>query len=194
MRKNDAKIAELERTASETEKADLKAFKVRIHQARIAYVRRISMGKLRGDTFVVGVGSTWQEIEMALGEPVTKRSEYNYDYGGLTFKDWHSKGALPAGYKFVSKGPQAVEVTSERFVSDAGVRIGMSCDEVLRILQSKYVKKENYQKDTLHTGKTSGAGGTGDFIAVFSMQGTLPHNIFCDFRNDRLVRYMVSPH
>ena len=64
MKKSDAKIAEMEKTASESEKKDLKAFKDKIQQARIEFVKKVSKGRLFGDTFIVGVGSTWQEIEM----------------------------------------------------------------------------------------------------------------------------------
>ena len=147
MQKSDAKIAEMEKTASESEKKDLKAFKDKIRQARVDFVKKVSKGRLRGDTFIVGVGSTWQEIEMVYGQPKTNKSDYNYDYDGLLFTDWYSKGVPPKGYKFVSYSPQAVMVTSDKYVSDAGVKIGMTKDEVFKTLRSKYVKKNKCIKE-----------------------------------------------
>ena len=188
MKKSDAKIAEMEKTASESEKKDLKAFKDKIQKARIEFVRKVSKGRLSGDTFVVGVGSTWQEIEMVYGTPKSKKSDYDYDYGGLTFSDWYSKGVPPKGYKFVSDGPQALTVTSDKYVSDAGVKIGMTKDEFYKTLRSKYVKKNKYIKeDTMRTEK--------DFIVYsFAMQDTMPYNLFPEFKDGKLVRYSVSPH
>ena len=194
MQKSDAKIAEMEKTASESEKKDLKAFKDKIQKARVDFVRKISKGRLRGDTFIVGVGSTWQEIEMVYGQPKTKKSDYNYNYDGLLFTDWYSKGVPPKGYKFVSYSPQAVMVTSDKYVSDAGIKIGMTKDEFFKALKAKYVKKKKHQKEELfvHQGTTYKA--TIDIVGQFSMQDTQPYNIFCFFKDDKLVRYLVSPH
>ena len=136
MKKSDAKIAEMEKTASESEKKDLKAFKDKMQQERIAFVRKVSKGRLSGDTFIVGVGSTWQEIEMVYGQPKTKKSDYDYEYEGIAFSDWYSKGVPPKGYKFVSNSPQAVMVTSNKYMSDAGVKIGMTKDEFYKALNS----------------------------------------------------------
>lgn len=194
MKKSDAKIAELEKTASESEKKDLKAFKDKIQQARIEFVRKVSKGRLSGDTFIVGVGSTWQEIEMVYGQPKTKKSDYDYDYDGLVFSDWYSKGVPPKGYKFVSQSPQAVMVTSDKYVSDAGVKIGMTKDEFYKALKSKYVKKNKYQKEELSVGRGTTYKATFDIVMGYSMQDTQPYNLFCFFENDKLVRYSVSPH
>ena len=48
------------------EKKDLKAFKDKMQQERMAFVRKVSKGRLRGDTFIVGVGSTWQESSLII--------------------------------------------------------------------------------------------------------------------------------
>ena len=144
MKKSDAKIAELEKTASESEKKDLKAFKDKIQQARIEFVRKVSKGRLCGDTFIVGVGSTWQEVEMVYGQPKTKKSDYDYEYEGLVFIDFYSKGVPPKGYKFVSNGPRTIYLTSDKYVSDAGIKIGMTKDEFYKTLRSKYVKKSKF--------------------------------------------------
>ena len=187
MKKSDAKIAEMEKTASESEKKDLKAFKDKIQQARIEFVRKVSKGRLSGDTFIVGVGSTWQEIEMVYGQP-KKKSDYHYDYEGLFFEDWYEKGVPPKGYKFVSYKPLAMRVTSDKYVSDAGVKIGMTKDEFYKTLRSKYVKKNKYMKeDYMKTEK--------DFVVYsFAMQDTQPNNLFCEFKDGKLVRYSVAPH
>ena len=194
MKKSDAKIAEMEKTASESEKKDLKAFKDKIQQARIEFVKKVSKGRLFGDTFIVGVGSTWQEIEMVYGQPKTKKSDYDYEYEGLAFRDWYSKGVPPKGYKFVSNGPQAVMVTGNKYMSDAGVKIGMTKDEFYKALKSKYVKKNKYQKEELSVGHGTTYKATFDVAMGYSMQDTLPYNLFCFFENDKLVRYSVSPH
>ncbi len=194
MKKSDAKISEMEKTASESEKKDLKAFKDKIQQARIEFVRRISKGRLHGDTFIVGVGSSWQEIEMVYGQPKTKKSDYNYDYGGLNFSDWYSKGVPPKGYKFVSDGPQAVEVTSDKYVSDAGVKIGMTKDELYKALKSKYTKKNKFQKEDFRVSQGTTYKETFDIISGFSMQETRPYNLFCFFKDGKLARYAISPH
>ncbi len=31
---------------------------------------------------------------MVYGQPKTKKSDYNYDYGGLAFSDWYSKADI----------------------------------------------------------------------------------------------------
>lgn len=199
MQKSDAKIAEMEKTASESEKKDLKAFKDKIRQARVEFVKKVSKGRLRGDTFIVGVGSTWQEVEMVYGKPLKTGKEgtgsKDYFYDGISFSDWIGKGAPPPEVikKWVSTGVQAVEVTGN-IISDAGVKIGMTKDEFLKTLRSKYVKKKKHQKEELsvHQGTTYKA--TIDIVGQFSMQDTQPYNIFCFFKDDKLVRYLVSPH
>ena len=200
MKKSDAKIAEMEKTASESEKKDLKAFKDKIQKARIEFVKKISKGRLSGDTFVVGVGSTWQEIEMVYGKPLktgkdgTGFKEYFYD--GLTFSDWIGKGAPPPEIikKWVSTKVQALTVTSDNYVSDAGVKIGMTKDEFYKTLRSKYVKKNKWQKEELYVSQGKGGAETFDVVMGFSMQDTLPYNLFPNFKDGKLVRYSVSPH
>ena len=195
MRKSDVQIAEMEKKAeSDSEKKDLKAFKDKIQQARIEFVKKVSKGRLFGDTFIVGVGSTWQEIEMVYGQPKTKKSDYDYEYEGLAFRDWYSKGVPPKGYKFVSNGPQSVMVTSKKYLSDAGVKIGMTKDEFYKALKSKYVKKDKYQKEVLSVGHGTTYKETFDGVMGYSMQDTKPYNLFCFFENDKLVRYTVAPY
>ena len=187
MKKSDAKIAEMEKTASESEKKDLKAFKDKIHQARIEFVRKISKGRLRGDTFIVGVGSTWQEIEMVYGTPQSKKSDYDYNYGEITFSDWYSKGVPPKGYKFVSDGPQAVFVTGGSIISDAGVKIGMTRDEVKKVLTEKSAKGKVEERKLID-------GSKDELMQIpgYSMKTTQPYNLFCRYSNGKLQSYNVS--
>jgi len=194
MKKSDAKIAEMEKTASESEKKDLKAFKDKIQKARVEFVRKVSKGRLSGDTYIVGVGSTWQEVEMVYGQPKTKKGDYNYDYGGLFFSDWYSKGVPPKGYKFVSDGPRAIHVTSDKYVSDAGVKVGMTQDEFYKALKSKYVKKSKYQKEELNVNHGKAHEKIIDMVMSFAMQETLPHNLFCSFKDGKLASYVVAPY
>lgn len=198
MKKSDAKIAEMEKTASESEKKDLKAFKDKIQKARVEFVRKVSKGRLSGDTFIVGVGSTWQEVEMVYGQPKTKNTDYQYeygqpkkkendyyyDYGGLRFSDWYT-GVPLKGYKLkhVSNGPISVEVTSDKYVSDAGIKMGMTSDEFYKTIKSKYVNKDNIRKQSIF-----------DYISGFAMQDTMPYNVFPRFKDGKLVRYTVAPH
>lgn len=193
MKKTDAKITEMEKTASESEKKDLKAFKEKIQQARIDFVRKVSKGRLSGDTFIVGVGSTWQEVEMVYGQPKTKKSDYNYEYEGLTFLDWYSKGVPPKGYKFVSNGPRTIYLTSDKYVSDAGIKIGMTKNEFYKTLRSKYVKKSKYIKED-HLKISNNENNDDNVVLSFAMQETLPYNLFITFKDGKLVNYTVAPY
>ena len=177
MKKSDAKIAELEKTASESEKKDLK----------------VSKGRLRGDTFIVGVGSTWQEVEMVYGQPKTKKSDYDYEYEGLVFIDFYSKGVPPKGYKFVSNGPRTIYLTSDKYVSDAGIKIGMTKDEFYKTLRSKYVKKSKFIKED-HMKIANNEKNDDNVVLSFAMQETLPYNLFILFKDGKLVNYTVAPY
>lgn len=195
MKKSDAKIAEMEKTASESEKKDLKAFKDKIQKARIEFVRKVSKGRLSGDTFIVGVGSTWQEVEIVYGQPKTKKSDYNYEYEyeGLTFSDWYSKGVPPKGYKFVSDGPRTIYLTSDKYVSDAGIKIGMAKDEFYKTLRAKYVKKSKFIKED-HLKISNNEKNDENVVLSFAMQETLPYNLFIAFKDGKLVNYTVAPY
>ena len=90
MQKSDAQIsAMLKKAADESEKKDLLAFKDKVRQERINFVKKISKGRLSGDTFIVGVGSTWQEVEMVYGNPVDTGKAFlgskEYNYKGMQF-------------------------------------------------------------------------------------------------------------
>ena len=62
-RKSDAKIAELLKKAeNDSEKKSLQEFQEKLRKDRIEFVRKVSKDRLSGDTFVVGVGSSWQEV------------------------------------------------------------------------------------------------------------------------------------
>lgn len=75
MQKSDAQISQMLRKASdESEKKDVLAFRDKVRQDRINFVKKISQGRLSGDTFIVGVGSTWEEVEMVYGKPVSTGS------------------------------------------------------------------------------------------------------------------------
>lgn len=147
---------------------------------------------------IIGFGSTWQEVEMAYGKPLktgkdgTGFKEYFYD--GIIFRDWIGKGAPPPEIikKWISAEVQAVVVTGN-ITSDAGAKIGMTKDELHKTLKSKYARKSKYPKDDLFESR----GQSIDIFEViigFSMQETLPHNLFCTFKDDKLIQYSVSPH
>ena len=204
MRKTDARIAEMEaRASNDSEKKDLREFKDNVQKARKEFVKKISKGRLYGDTFIVGVGSTWQEVEMVYGKPVNvqkpNRGFREYKYDGIEFEDHIGGGAYPPGSeklkKWRSKSVESVFLTGTGITSDAGVKIGMTHDEVFKILKSKYVKKSDYQKEEMHAGKgyDHAAKKTFDVIVSYSMQETSPFNMFVDFTDNKLTRYVVAP-
>ena len=158
-------------------------------------VKKISKGKLHGDTFIIGVGSSWQEVEMVYGTPISKKGECTYEYDGMILSDWYLKGVPPKGYKYISRGPQAVLIKNEKYVSDAGVKIGMSRDEVYKALKSKYVKKNMLlKKDDLMIYPGKGNNANNDTVIQFAMQDTKTYNLFLTFENGKLSQYVVAPH
>ena len=200
MRKSDAQIAELlAKAADESEKKDLLAFQDKIRQERINFVKKISKGRLSGDTFIVGVGSTWQEVEMVYGKPVSTGKKLlgskEYNYKGLQFED-HIGGGVPALAilkKWVSRTVQSVFLNDRGITSDAGIRIGMTRDEVHKILKSKYVNKTNKpERNELKIDRFNNNAET-DSISRFAMKDTGPYNMFLDYKNGKLVRYMIAP-
>ena len=103
MQKSDVQIAEMEKKAeSDSDKKGLQEFKDKVRKDRIEFVKKISKGRLEGDTFIVGVGSTWQEVEMVYGKPVNvqkpNRGFREYKYDGIEFEDHIGGGAYPPGY------------------------------------------------------------------------------------------------
>lgn len=196
MRKSDAKIAEIESKASESEKKDLETFKDKVRQARVDFVKKISKGRLDGDPFIVGIGSTWQEIEMVYGKPNLKNRDYSctYDYDGLVFSAWYMKGVPPKGTKWSSWGPYSVEVKSNKFTSDSGVRIGMSREEVQKTLKAHYVQKSKYPKGGITFEKHKGPKYESDMILHYSMKDTGFVTITtCQYENGQLVHYGEYP-
>ena len=200
MRKSDAQIAELlARAADESEKKDLLAFKEKVRRERIGFVKKISQDRLCGDTFIVGVGSTWQEVEMVYGKPAGTGKKLlgskEYKYGGLKFGD-HIGGGVPALNilkKWVSRTVQSVSVTDRGITSDAGIQIGMTRDEVHKILRSKYVNKTgNPSRNELKIDRFNKKDEF-DSISRFAMKDTGPYNMFLEFKNGILIQYFVAP-
>jgi len=200
MQNSDAQISQLLSKASdEKEKKDVLAFRDKVRQDRINFVKKISQGRLSGDTFTVGVGSTWEEVEMAYGKPVStgKRSlgSKEYDYKGIKFEDWIGGGVPPLAVmkKWKSRTVGCVTLTDKSIISDAGIRLGMTYDEAYTVLNSKYVNKTyNANRDTMRFDKY----GKGDNINVtvqFAMKETGPYLMFLDFKKGKLVRYAVAP-
>ena len=121
-----------------------------------------------------------------------------YEYDGIVFED-HIGGGVPPKeviMKWKSKGVQSVFLTGRNITSDAGVKIGMPRDEVIKVLKSKYVKKFDRQKDELFTGSgfDPATKNISDVIVAFSMQETLPYNMFIDYKDGKLSRYIIAPH
>jgi hypothetical protein len=200
MKKSDAQISQmLSKASDESEKKDVLAFRDKVRQDRINFVKKISQGRLSGDTFIVGVGSTWEEVEMVYGKPVSTGKQFigskEYDYNGIKFEDWIGGGVPPLEVrkKWVSRTIGCVTVTDKSITSDAGVRLGMTYDEVYSILKAKYVNKTyNAKRDTMRFDKYE----KGDDINVtvqFAMRETWPYLMFLDFKKDKLVRYAVAP-
>ena len=200
MKKSDAQISQmLSKASDESEKKDVLAFRDKVRQDRINFVKKISQGRLSGDTFIVGVGSTWEEVEMVYGKPVSTGKQFigskEYDYNGIKFEDWIGGGVPPLEVrkKWVSRTIGCVTVTDKSITSDAGVRLGMTYDEVYSILKAKYVNKTyNAKRDTMRFDKYE----KGDDINVtvqFAMRETWPYLMFLDFKNGKLVRYAVAP-
>ena len=200
MQKSDAQISQmLSKASDEQEKKDVLAFRDKVRQDRINFVKNVSQGRLSGDTFIAGVGSTWPEVEMVYGKPVSTGKEFigskEYDYNGIKFEDWIGGGVPPLEVRkeWVSRTVGCVTVTDENITSDAGIRLGMTYDEVYNILKSKYVNKTyNPKRDTMRFDKF----GKGDVINVtvqFAMKETWPYLMFLDFKKGKLVRYAVAP-
>ena len=200
MQKSDAQISQmLSKASDESEKKDVLAFRDKVRQDRINFVKKISQGRLSGDTFIVGVGSTWEEVEMVYGKPVSTGKQSlgskEYDYKGIKFEDWIGGGVPPLEVrkKWVSRTVGCVTVTDKSIVSDAGIRLGMTYDEAYNILKSKYVNKTyNPKRDTMRFDKY----GKGDDINVtvqFAMKETWTYLMFLDFKKGKLIRYAVAP-
>jgi len=199
MQKSDAQIsAMLKKAADESEKKDLLAFKDKVRQERINFVKKISKGRLSGDTFIIGVGSTWQEVEMVYGNPVDTGKAFlgskEYNYKGMQFED-HIGGGVPpleVRKKWVSWSVQSVTVTDSRITSDAGIRIGMTRDEVNKILKSKYVNKTNNPgRNELKVDRFN-KNYENDSISRFAMKDTEPYNMFLEYKKGKLIRYSVA--
>jgi hypothetical protein len=200
MKKSDSQIAALlAKAADESEKKDLLAFKDKVHQERINFVKKISQSRLCGDTFIVGVGSTWQEVEMVYGNPVSKGKKLlgskEYKYEGLKFEDHIGGGVPPLNVlkKWKSRTVQSVFLTDGNITSDAGIMIGMTRDQVNKLLKSKYVNKTNKpERNELKIDRFN-KNDESDSISRFAMKDTGPYNMFLDYKNGKLVRYMIAP-
>ena len=192
-RNSDAKLAELEFTAGNSKKKELNDYKQKILQNRIAFVKKVSKGRLMGDPLIVGAGSTWQEIEMVYGTPTLIKTggTWGYAYDGLTFKDIYTKGGLPPqGTKWWGTQAKEVELTNPKFTSDAGIKIGMTRAEVQTILRANYVHKSKVSKGLVFE---KIANIDRDSVFHYSMQNTeFIFGMVCDYRNGRLIRYFES--
>lgn len=200
MKKSDAQISQMLRKASdESEKKDVLAFRDKVRQDRINFVKKISQGRLSGDTFIVGVGSTWPEVEMVYGKPVSTGKQSlgskEYDYKGIKFEDWIGGGVPPLEVrkKWVSREVGCVTVTAKNITSDAGIRLGMTYDEAYKVLKSKYVNKTyNAKRDTMRFDRYGKDDNT-DVTVQFAMKETGPYLLFLSFKKDKLIRYAVAP-
>ena len=200
MRKSDAQItALLNKAGNESEKKDLLGFRDKIHQDRINFVTKISRNRLSGDPFIVGVGSTWEEVEMVYGKPLGAGKPFigakEYDYKGLSFKDWIGGGVPPLEVrkKWVSRTVLYASATDKKIVSDAGIRVGMTRDEVYKILKPKYVNKTyNAKRNVMQVDRSKKEDGT-DIVVQFAMKETGPNLMFLEFKKGRLVRYTAGP-
>ena len=200
MQKSDEQIsALLAKAADESEKKDLLAFKDKVRRERISFVKKISQDRLCGDTFIVGVGSTWQEVEMIYGQPTDKGKKLlgskEYKYGGLKFEDWIGGGVPPLNIlkKWVSKTVQCVTLTGSDITSDAGIRIGMTRDEAYKVLKSKYVNKTNNPaRNEMKIDRSKKEDGF-DMVVYFAMKDTEPFHMFLEFKEGKLTRYSVAP-
>ena len=200
MQKSDAQISQMLRKASdESEKKDVLAFRDKVRQDRINFVKKISQGRLSGDTFIVGVGSTWEEVEMVYGKPVSTGNQSlgskEYDYKGIKFEDWIGGGVPPLEVrkKWVSRTVGCVTVTAQDIISDAGIQLGMTYDEAYKILKSKYVNKTyNAKRDTMRFDRY-GKDDSTDVTVQFAMKETGPYLMFLSFKKDKLTRYAVAP-
>lgn len=199
MRKSDAQIAALlGKAEKEEEKKDLRQFRDKVRQDRISFVKKISQGRLSGDTFIVGVGSTWQEVEMVYGKPASTGNQFpgtkQYIYKGLKFEDIIG-GGVPSPErlkKWVSRTVQSVTMTGKNVTSDAGVTIGMTRDQVYKVLKTKYVKKNpRLTTNELKAERTNKPDGF-DAVTQFAMEETAPYNLFLEFKKGKLFRYIVA--
>ena len=200
MQKSDAQISQmLGKASDESEKKDVLAFRDKVRQDRINFVKKISQGRLNGDTFIVGVGSTWPEVEMVYGKPVSTGKQplgsKEYDYKGIKFEDWIGGGVPPLEVrkKWVSRTVSCVIVADKKITSDAGVRIGMTRDEVYKILKSKYVNKTYVPKrNTMQVDRAKKDDGI-DTVVQFAMKETGPNLMFLEYKKGKLIQYAVAP-
>lgn len=193
-RKSDEQIAGLEKKAeSDSDRKNLQEFKDKLRKERIDFVRKLSKKRVDGDPVVVGIGNTWPEIEMVYGKP-KNNSENTYSYDGIVFSYVYTKGVPPKGYKVVSYGPNLIEVTSDKHISDAGIKIGMKRAEVQKILKEKYVNKMDKDKSSFKIDVMRSDKYNFDDVIGFSMKDTGPGPaIVCNYKNDALVSYGQFP-
>ena len=202
MRKSDAQIAEMEKKAeSDSDKKNLKEFKDKLRKDRIEFVKRVSKGRLYGDPFIVGCGSTWQEVEMVYGKPINAGENHPgsmvYKYDGIIFEDWIGGGVLPLEVRkrWKSRNVEVVTVTRNDITSDAGVKFGMTPEEVQKTLKAKYVKKSKYPKNGFEFSKIidSRSKNEGYNVMHYSMKDTEPlFDATFIFEGGKLIKYIES--
>ena len=202
MRKSDAQIAELEKKAeSDSDKKNLKEFKDKLRKERIEFVKKISKGRLEGDPFIAGVGSTWQEVEMVYGKPLNAEENNPgskvYKYDGIEFEDWIGGGVPPLEVrkKWKSRSVQVVSVTGNNITSDAGVKLGMTVEEVQKVLKEKYVKKSKYPESGFEFGNVIDSRSPNKKFNImhYSMKDTgIVFSTFLDFKDGKLIKYIES--
>lgn len=195
MRESDTKITEMERKADDSEKKDLKAFKDKVRAARIEFVKKISKRRLNADPVIVGIGSTWQEVEMVYGKPNPKSSDNDWYYDGLYLWSFVGRGAPKDAHKFKSDGPMVLELSGDKFKANSGIKIGMPREEVRRILKEKFVPKDEYTtKKGFMLSEGSDSRGEIDHITWYAMEDTAPELItLCIYKDGKLVKYGQYP-
>ena len=83
-------------------------------------------------------------------------------------------------------------MTGKNVTSDAGVTIGMTRDQVYKVLKTKYVKKNpRLTTNELKVERTNKPDGF-DEVTQFAMEETAPYNLFLEFKKGKLFRYIVA--
>ena len=144
---------------------------------------------------IVKFGKYEQDNNEGNGKEDKGFREYAYD--GIVFEDWIGGGAYPPNHprllNWRSTRVQSVRVTGKDIISDAGVKIGMTGADMIKALRSKYVRKSEYPKGDPFESRGQSLNTPG-VIMGYSMQDTLPFNLFCTFKDGKLTRYSIAPH
>ena len=128
---------------------------------------------------------------------ITKETPSNIPFGagtwfkGLKFEDIIG-GGVPSPErlkKWVSRTVQSITLTDKNAASDAGVTIGMTRDQVYKVLKAKYVKKNSrLTTNELKAERTDKPDGF-DAVTQFAMEETAPYNLFLEFKKGKLEKH-----